>query len=478
MGRKSRRLRRIEKPNDILTVNDEMMALDMSSTVKPKSAKQSSKLKKKLKKQLKKQLKQEQLERHHEKGREKTKASVTWHTVQVEGGVTVEKNFLFSSISNFLEVEFQPLGFHKMESKSCFYLEANEPAATAIQGLSNRVQGPDGSRLKITSSKCEVPDLVLNLDQLQVLREVMSRRFNAAVCLLDLTDLHHDPVLMEKDILAPLCSTVTMKQVLRLIKENVPQLKALNLSKNNLRVSNFKLFQIIKVDSSQLTALNLEHNRIGDIQVLKHIKMFPLTELSLQHNPLVNAYKENPLKYIMTVKKELKALKMLDTVDIDTYLSENTSSEHDKDLCLNIPKPDTSESTSSSSSCVMSEQMVQSFLEQFYALIDTQQRNNLVAAYTPDAVLQVKSSLEAIASQVFVGHSEISEALNTLPGTQHQHNTFSLNIQFPNVNIAQAVVGGMCQIAGVDTSVTFSRSMTIVPFNTGLCCSQDNLELR
>lgn len=95
MGRKSRRLRRIEKPNDILTVNDEMMALDMSSTVKPKSAKQSSKLKKKLKKQLKKQLKQEQLERHHEKGREKTKASVTWHTVQVEGGVTVEKKFSF-----------------------------------------------------------------------------------------------------------------------------------------------------------------------------------------------------------------------------------------------------------------------------------------------------------------------------------------------------------------------------------------------
>ncbi|KAG7160362.1 Nuclear RNA export factor 1-like 1 [Homarus americanus] len=178
MGRRKSR-QKVHKQGELFAVHDEMMALDIGSGERPKSAKQSSKLRKKIKKQLKREMKQ-----------------------------------------------MEQMGKH----------EANEPAAAAIAGLNKRIQGSDGSRLKISALKSIVPDLVLNSDQLQVLREVMSRRFNPTACLLDLTDLHHDPVLLEKDILVPVCSPVVMKQVLRLIKENVPQLKALNLSKNHLRV--------------------------------------------------------------------------------------------------------------------------------------------------------------------------------------------------------------------------------------------------
>ncbi|KAK8749420.1 hypothetical protein OTU49_015349 [Cherax quadricarinatus] len=476
MGRKSRhRHRKIEKESDLLTLHDEMMALDMGSASKQKSVKQSSKLRKKMKKKLKKHLKQIQMEQEHKK--QKGKHSI-WHKVQVQGILMVEKDFLFSSISNFVEVEFQPLGFHKVDSNSCFYLEANEPAATAIAGLDRRMQGPDGSCLKISVSKCVFPDLVLNSDQLQVLKEVMSRRFYPEPNLLDLSDLHHDSVLLEKDIFVPLCSPAVMKQVFRLIIENVPQLKALSLGRNNLRVSNLKLLQGIQAACPQLSALNLEHNNIGDLQVLKLIKMFPLTELSLQYNPLVNNYRENPLKYVMAAKKELQFLKVMDTVDIDSYLAEKTTSKTDKNQCQSIQKVDQSESTSNNSYNIMSEPMIRNFLEQFYALIDTQERHKLVAAYTPDAVLQVKSNVGAIASNVFVGHSRLSEAFNTFPVTQHQHTTFSLNIQFPNINTAHVLVTGVCQIGGVDTAVTFSRSMNIIPFNTGLCCSEDILELK
>ncbi|XP_042237320.1 nuclear RNA export factor 1-like [Homarus americanus] len=475
MGRRKSR-QKVHKQGELFAVHDEMMALDIGSGERPKSAKQSSKLRKKIKKQLKREMKQmEQMGKHGEKGKAKISG---WHRIQVQGGATVEKDFLFSSIGNFVDVEFQPLGFYMIDSTSCFYLEANEPAAAAIAGLNKRIQGSDGSRLKISALKSIVPDLVLNSDQLQVLREVMSRRFNPTACLLDLTDLHHDPVLLEKDILVPVCSPVVMKQVLRLIKENVPQLKALNLSKNHLRVGNLKLLQDIHSDTTQLSALNLERNNIADLHgILKFIKMFPLTELNLQFNPLINQYKENPLKYVLAVKKQLESLKMLDTVDVDTYIAENKMSKNNKNS-ESSPRLDVCESTSSSSSNIMSEVMIRNFLEQYYALIDTQQRDNLVAAYTPDAVLQVKSSLSEITSNIFVGHSKITEALSALPATQHQHNSFSLNIQFPSVNTALAVVTGHCQVSGVDTAVTFSRSMNIVPFNAGLCCSQDVLELR
>ncbi|XP_071529850.1 nuclear RNA export factor 1-like [Panulirus ornatus] len=474
MGKKSRHRLRKKGKGDFF-VDDEVMTVDLDEAYKPKNAKDTSKLNRKRMKKLRKEQKQQELmEKHREKNEKKKRTS--WHVVTVRGGSGIDKNFLFSSIGNFMETEFQPFGFHKIDDKVCFYLEENEPAASAISGLSKRVQGPDGTRLKISVEKCGVPDLVLNSDQLLVLREVMSNRFNPSACLLDLTNLHHDPVLLEKDILAPLSAPTVTKQIVRLIRENIPHLKALNLSKNNLSFANMKVLQALHVGSSHLTALNLDHNNIGNIGVIKFFKMFHLTELSLQFNPCVNSYKVNPLKYMRHVKRELEQLKMLDGVDINAYLAKNMKTKIESQQ--SVSKLDGSISCSSNNSCKVSEPLVRTFLEQYYSLIDTQQRVNLVAAYTPDAVLEVKSSISSIASSVFVGHSLISKVLATLPATQHQHSTFSLDIQSLSIDTAKVVVTGQCQIAGVDTMATFSHSMTIVPFNAGLCCSWDVLELR
>lgn len=468
MGKRSRhRFDKKKKAAEGFLDDDEIMALNINGEGKPRNAKHTAKLKKRFRKLQKRE--KEKLERSGGKQKQK---STGWHKIEVIGSEAMEKNFIYTSIGSSLEIEFQPLGFHKIDKKSCFYLENNEPAASAMHSLDKRIQDSNGNLLKINSIRVSRPDLALNSDQLQVLREVMSRRFNAATCLLDLTNLHHDPALLEKDILAPLASTLVMKQVIKVIKENIPHLKALNLSKNSLHVNHLNLLlPSMHSESSQLFALNLEHNAIDNLQMLRFIKMFPITELSLQFNPIVEIYKNKPIRYIELAKKNLPQLKILDTVDVETYLKEKIAT-------ASSLQPAASSSTAGTSSSIVSEPLVRSFLEQYYALIDAPDRNALVAAYTPDAVLEIKSSVQAIISSVFVGQDKIKEALTTFPRTQHQHGTFSFNIQFPSPSIAQAAVMGQCQIDGLETVVTFARTMNIVPFNAGLCCSQDVLELR
>ncbi|KAK4293379.1 hypothetical protein Pmani_033922 [Petrolisthes manimaculis] len=356
---------------------------------------------------------------------------------------------------------------------SCFYLEGNGEAADAIRGLTKRIQGPDGSVLKIGVTNSPSPDFLLNTDQLQVLKEVMARRFDSTSCLLNLTNLHHDDLLMEKDMLVTLSSPGIMKQVLRLIKENIPHLKALSLSKNGLRSSSMKMFQDLHTSSSELNALNLGHNYITDMLVLRYVKMFPLTELNLEANPVVINLKNKPMRYINLVKKELKSLKLLDSVDVDAYLAENIK---EKEQVIQPPKLQHVGTASSSSA--ITEPMVRTFLEQYYNLIDTQERSNLVAAYTPDAVLEIKSAIAAVGSSVFLGQSKISEALTSLPATKHEHSTISLDVKLVNPSNAVARVKGQCQMAGVESVIAFSRTMNIIPYNAGLCCSQELLEMR
>ncbi|KAG0728762.1 Nuclear RNA export factor 1 [Chionoecetes opilio] len=472
MGKKSRRVKRQEAAGGFVD-EDDIMGLAMNGDDKPRNAKQSAKLRKKLRKQKRREKEQG---KNQPRGNQKAK-STGWHKIEIIGSEAMEKTFIYTSIGSSLELEFQPLGFHKIDNMCCFYLENNEPAATAMHSLSKRIQDNNGNLLKINSMVVSCPNLALNADQLQVLREVMSRRYNTASSLLDLTDLHHDSVLLEKDILAPLSASLVMKQVVRVIKDNIPDLKALNVCKNNLRGGDLCLFPGFHSESSQLRALNLEHNAITNIQDLKHFKMFPISELSLQFNPVVEPFKNKPLRYIELAKKILVHLKLLDGVDVETYLAKGGESQGPSAPSSSL-QPSASSSTAGSSASAVSEPIVRSFLEQYYALIDAPDRNNLLAAYTPDAVLEIKSNLAAIVSSTFVGQENIKKALATFPRTQHQHNTFSFNIQFPNPRAAQAVVMGQCQINGLDAAVTFTRTLTIVPFNAGLCCSQDVLELR
>lgn len=475
MGKKKRRNNRQGQGDKVSVhfVNDNLMSLDVDDD-RRKGAKQNSKSRKKMKKQLKKERK---MIFDMEKIAAKTN-NCGWHSIKVSGGASMDKLFLLSSIGNYVDVEFQPLGYHKLGTSCCFYLEGNGEAVCAIEGLDKRLTGPEGERLSINVTKCDAPDLVLNTDQLQILKGVMARRYDGNTSLLDLSDFHHDPELVEKNILAPLKSIAIIKQVLRIIRENVPNLKALNLSNNKLHTIHLKPLPSLHNEKSVLAAINLENNNIGGLAVFKFLKVFPLSELNVEFNPLVKEFK-SPLKYIQAVRRDLPNLKILDKVDIDTFLLENVKP------VLAAPKLE-SKTTSNNNQTgnnengvdsALTESMARTFLEQYYSLTDTENREGLIAAYVPEGRIEIDSNLSIISNGSFQGHEAIKQALGLFPATQHQHSTFTFNITM-TASSAVAIVQGQCLIAGQTGVVNFSRSMTIVPHNAGLCCSRDLLQLK
>ncbi|XP_064098403.1 nuclear RNA export factor 1-like [Macrobrachium nipponense] len=473
MGRKSKRKNkdRQQKLDKMFPLED--MNLDDNVEVR-RGAKEQSKLSKKERKKRLRQMMQ-----MSNKSNQNAGSSCAWHKITVKGDNPLDKEFVLSSIANIVDIQFSPLGFCRIDNSSVFYLENNEQAASAIAGLDKRLQGPDGCRLKIASNKCEGPDLVLNAHQLQILQQCLSRRYNNGAFLLDLSDLHNDPLLKEKDILTPLQTPMVMKQVLKLVKENIPELRALNLSHNGLRRNHLQNLQALQSGCSQLAALNLEQNNICDLKVLNSIKVFPITELNLQFNPIVETFKDRPLAYIKEVRSRLANLKVLDSIDIETYLAENDKPSPYK-MNVNFSKNEKimCGSSSSNSEFEVTDSTVRMFLDQYYKLIDTAERVSLVVAYTPDAVLEVKSNLELVHNGVFVGHEKIREALLMVPATQHNHSSFSLHVQPLGPKSTRAEVTGQCQVAGVGGTVAFLRIMNIVPFNVGFCCSQDKWELK
>ncbi|XP_076060665.1 nuclear RNA export factor 1-like [Oratosquilla oratoria] len=472
MGRKRRKRNVQAGGSEGFEPVDEMMALEID-----KSKRYDAKTRSKMKKLRKKSRKDHKSHHNREPGQKSEETKYKgWHQVRVMNAETLSKTFLLETIGNYMETSFQVLGFHKIGNSSSFYLEDNHEAADAIQQLNNRLPGPDSQMLKIVVKKCGTPDILLNLEQLQVLKNVMAQRYDVVKNLLDLTSFHHDNTLVNNDIFAPLCSAPIMKQVLRIIRE-IPVLKALSLSRNRLRNGDLKVLNSLQTASKQLTALNLEHNEISDISVLKYIKTFPLEELSLQHNKVVNNFKE-PLKYIEIVRKDLPLLKILDEVNIVQYLAENG-----EQVVKNMPGPSnhlpsTSVEGKDHPNQNLSESLLRTFLDQYYGVIDTENRGALIAAYTPEAVLSLQSKIDQVSSQVFHTQSNIAKLLQTFPATKHIHETFSLNVISLNKEEAKVQVKGKCMLAGHEKCVAFSRTMFIVTYGAGLCCREEILEIQ
>ena len=300
----------------------------------------------------------------------------------------------------------------------------------------------------------------------------MCNRYNPNLFLLDLTRLYMDSVLLEKDILALLENPTVFKQTMQIIKENIPNIKALNLSHNKLKVSHIRELRYIVSEKSQLSALNLEYNDIADRQFLKYLKNFPLKELNVQHNRFVEQMK-NPSSYIKLVKKEIPELEILDKVDIESYLSKKSG--ENSNATSSGPSGEIITADNNNYGVEINESSVKTFLQEYYILFDEADKSKLTQAYTPTAKFQVKC-LGADLNGTFEGTEKISLALQNLPPFKHSLESFGLNIVTIERMFCNAVITGEC-IVNESLYMCFKRTMKIEQYNQGLCCSNDILEL-
>lgn len=476
MGKKKQRQRKANREKKLFGKGGTIEEDDFEQRMLNADVKKRSKLSKKLMKKIRKMQETEKQEMKHDPLLKRCGFHMV--TVYLKDDVKIDKIFLLTSIGNYVDVPFCPLGYFRGTESITFYFDGNNDIAEAIQALNKRIPSPSGELMGIKVTFVEKTDVILNCDQLELLKNVIAQRFIVSSGLLDLSALHFDQQFLETNTFVPLCDDRILKQVLIIIRDHMPNVSALNLSNNKLNTSSLKLFETLDFRCPSLFALNLENNNIKHIHILKCLRSLPLKELKLSGNNLNPFPKASFHKYIRVVRKELPFLKVLDGQDVtsikmeaDLLQPENLIKQHPSPLAAIINQ------VPQQPSVLVGEDKLKTFLEQYYSLLDSPKKETLSQAYIPTAKIELKSQNSLIPSSSFEGLQQIADFLQSWPATKHDHASFNLEILSLSPTEGITKVSGVCLFEEAKLSLSFVRIMKIVPFNSGLCCAEDLLEI-
>ncbi|XP_062855820.1 nuclear RNA export factor 1 isoform X2 [Trichomycterus rosablanca] len=414
----------------------------------------------------------------------------SWYKITIPYGRKYNKNWLLSALQNHCPIPFTPVNYFTEGQKVQFYLE-DATAASALCKVSRRITDNEGYKVVVIMNPCVPPSFTkidLKEEDLQHLKKFMSERFDGSVQLLNLQSICTDQALVSRKIKVILNRRSCMQAVIKIIKENISDLKSLNLSNNRL----YKLDDLAElVDvAPNLTMLNLSDNELKSERELDKVKGFRLTELWLNHNPLCDHFKDKAT-YISAVQQRFPRLLKLDGHSLPAPIG------FDLETRAMIPP-----SKGSYFGTDEIKEFIMRFLQQYYSVYDSGDRQLLLEAYHDGACFSIslpsRSTLDnyQIHSRNFkkvkdsvmrlrlLKHTRLNVVafLNQLPKTQHDLASFCIDVNTYTQTLLAFTVSGVFK--EVDTKPrdlvrAFSRVFVAVPAsNSGLCLVNDELFVR
>ncbi|NXP73429.1 NXF1 factor, partial [Ramphastos sulfuratus] len=434
-----------------------------------------------------------------------------WFKITIPYGKKYDKSWLLSSIQNLCSVPFTPVEFHYDHNRAQFYVE-DATTASALKQVSRKITDRDNYKVVIVINSSAPPQSLQNElkpEEIEQLKLCMSKRYDGSQRALDLKSLRGDPELVSQGIDMVLNQRSCMGVVLRIIEENIPELQSLSLSSNKL----YRLDDLAELaqKASGLKVLDLSCNELKSERELDKVKGLKLEELWLDGNPLCDGFRDQA-SYIRSDGHELPPPIAFD-VEAPTTLPTCKGSYFGSDD-LKV--------------------LVLRFLQQYYSIYDSSDRQGLLDAYHDAACCSLsipfssqstprnnlneyfkdsrnvkklkdpsKSSpggwgagrgwraqgvLKACARPALrfklLKHTRLNVVafLNELPKTLHDVNSFMVDIcAQTNTLLCFAVHGIFKEVDGKsrDSVRAFTRMFIAVPAgNTGLCIVNDELFVR
>ncbi|TKS72260.1 Nuclear RNA export factor 1 [Collichthys lucidus] len=243
---------------------------------------------------------------------------------------------------------------------------------------------------------------------------------------------------------------------------------------------------------------HLEHLKLKSDRELDKLKGLKLVELWLNRNPLCDLFKDQA-SYISAVRQRFPRLLKLDGNDLPAPIG------FDVETPTTIP--------SCKGSCFGSDEIkaiILRFLQQYYSIYDSGDRQPLLDAYHDGASLSLttpystqnpsRSSLgeyhkdsrnlkrlkDSTIRFRLLKHTRLNVVafLNELPKTQHDIASFTVDVNTYTNTLLSFTVSGVFKEVAVDgksreSTMAFSRVFITVPAgNTGLCIVNDQLFIR
>lgn len=215
-----------------------------------------------------------------------------WFKVTIPYGWKYEKAWLLTAIQNQCSVPFIPLEVHYANNRIVFYVE-DGTVANALKHVSRKIVDPDGYKVMMFINSCNPPSTVqheLKPEQIEQLKQCMSKRYDGSQQALDLKSIRTDPDLVAQKIDVVLNRRNCMLTVLSIIEENIPELLSLNMSDNKL----YRLDDMADLPQKapNLKILNLSGNQLKTERDLDKLKALKLEELWLDNNPLCDSFRD------------------------------------------------------------------------------------------------------------------------------------------------------------------------------------------
>ncbi|XP_046327842.1 nuclear RNA export factor 1-like [Haliotis rufescens] len=300
-----------------------------------------------------------------------------WTKVTVPHGKKCEKDFLLKTINGQLTAPFEPVYFHHEGKNAVFYVK-DPDVGSAIKRLSNRMTMPNGYKMVLHVMYSKPPIIPMDESAIKKLQERMSDRYDPTTRSLNLSSMFSDEVLRAAGMFLALNRSNVMSNVIKVIKENIPELTSLNLSNNRL-LSLTHMSDMVSA-ASGITSLDLGKNQLRSIEELDKISGWKLDHIQLDGNDLCDRFKDRN-QYISAVRKRFPKV-----INLDGHV---------------LPPPITFELETSTvlprtkESYFLNEDIqniVVKFLREYYSLYDADNRQPLLDAYHEQALFSVTAS--------------------------------------------------------------------------------------
>uniref|UniRef100_A0A671S885 Nuclear RNA export factor 1-like n=1 Tax=Sinocyclocheilus anshuiensis TaxID=1608454 RepID=A0A671S885_9TELE len=297
---------------------------------------------------------------------------------QIPFGKKYDKEWLLSSLQSVCSMPFHAVHYHTDGNKAQFYVE-DSTTANALFKVSRKITDKEGYKVTVIMNSCPPPTLIytdLKAADLEHLKQCMAKRFDGSQQALDLNNIRVDPDLVSQNIEVTLNRRNSMLAVIKIIEENIPELICLNLSNNRL----YRLDDLVDIVNKvpNLKILNLSHNELKTERELDKLKGLKLVELQLEGNPLCGHYK-NQADYVSAIRERFPKLLRLDGHDLPPPIV----------FDLEVA-PATLPPCKASYFCSEEiKNIILCFLQQYYSIYDSGDRQPLLDAYHDGAAFSL-----------------------------------------------------------------------------------------
>uniref|UniRef100_A0A8C7SYM0 Nuclear RNA export factor 1b n=1 Tax=Oncorhynchus mykiss TaxID=8022 RepID=A0A8C7SYM0_ONCMY len=415
----------------------------------------------------------------------------TWFKIFVPYGKKYDKDWLITALQSICSIPFTPVNGNRAQ----FYID-DSITANALLKISRKITDKEGYKVTVLMNPCPPPPGLqseLKPADLEHLKQCMAKRFDHSQQALDLNNIRIDPDLVSQNIDVTLNRKNSMHAVIKIIEENIPELVCLNISNNKL----FRLDDLSELvnKAPNLKTLNLSHNELKTERELDRIKGLKLVELWLERNPLCDYFKDHA-SYISTVRERFPRLLKLDGQDLPPPIV------FDVEVTPAALPP-------CKASYFCSEEIktpILAFLQQYYSVYDSGDRQPLLDAYHDGATFSLsmfitmqnpsrcslgdyhkdtrnlKKLKDPSTRFRLLKHTRLNVVafLNELPKTHHD--TASLNVDvntFTSLTMSLFLSFTLVEGKSRDSVRAFSRVFITVPAGgTSLCIVNDELFVR